>query len=120
MTIHEEKRDNRCPWKGAGLPDFSWNNVPNLGKNIPNDYKITKMYPVIVQYSKWPVYITTFSIPRSSKIYPNWDFWFEKKPFGNPGKELKQLPLPNSIVFTVHVEMYICTIVRLNVYLGRS
>jgi hypothetical protein len=25
-----------------GLPDFSWNNVPNLGKNIPNDYKITK------------------------------------------------------------------------------
>jgi hypothetical protein len=25
-----------------------------------------------------------FSIPRSSKIYPNWDFWFENIPFGNP------------------------------------
>jgi hypothetical protein len=21
---------------------------------------------------------------RPSKIYPNWDFWFENKPFGNP------------------------------------
>jgi hypothetical protein len=22
---------------------------------------------------------------RPSKIYPNWDFWFENKPSGNPG-----------------------------------
>jgi hypothetical protein len=28
--------------------------------------------------------ITTFSIPRPSKIYPNWDFGFENKPSGNP------------------------------------
>jgi hypothetical protein len=26
----------------------------------------------------------TFSIPSPSKIYPNWDFWFENKPSGNP------------------------------------
>jgi hypothetical protein len=25
-------------------------------------------------YSKWPKTITTFSIPRPSKIYPNCDF----------------------------------------------
>jgi hypothetical protein len=24
-------------------------------------------------------------IARPSKIYPNWDFWFENKPSGNPG-----------------------------------
>jgi hypothetical protein len=51
---------------------------------LPNAHK---MYPVVVQYSKWSEYITTFSIPRSSKIYPNWDFWFEKKPSGNPALE---------------------------------
>jgi hypothetical protein len=29
--------------------------------------------------------IPTFSIPRPSTIYPNWDFWSENKPSGNPG-----------------------------------
>jgi hypothetical protein len=28
--------------------------------------------------------ITTFSIPKSSKIYQNWDFCFENIPSGNP------------------------------------
>jgi hypothetical protein len=26
-----------------------------------------------------------FSDPRPSRIYPNWHFWFENKPSGNPG-----------------------------------
>jgi hypothetical protein len=30
-------------------------------------------------------YIPRFSKARPSKIYPNWDFWFENKPSGNPG-----------------------------------
>jgi hypothetical protein len=30
--------------------------------------------------------ITTFFIPRASKFYPKWDFWFENKPSGNPAK----------------------------------
>jgi hypothetical protein len=29
--------------------------------------------------------IYTVSNQRPSKIYPNWDFWFEIKPSGNPG-----------------------------------
>jgi hypothetical protein len=29
-------------------------------------------------------YIPTTSISRSSKIYPNWYFWLENKPSGNP------------------------------------
>jgi hypothetical protein len=28
--------------------------------------------------------LATFSNLRPSKIYPNWDFWFENKPSGNP------------------------------------
>jgi hypothetical protein len=44
---------------------------------------------MLVKYSKLPDFITTFSIPRSSKIYPNWDFWSEKKPSGNPGGAVK-------------------------------
>jgi hypothetical protein len=28
--------------------------------------------------------ISTFSIPRPSKIYPNWYLWFENIPSGNP------------------------------------
>jgi hypothetical protein len=66
------------------LPDFSLYNIPKRCKNIPNDYKITKcpkIYPMVVKYSKRP---TTFPIPRSSKTYPNGDFWSENKPSGNP------------------------------------
>jgi hypothetical protein len=27
---------------------------------------------------------------RPSKIYPNWDFWFENKPSGNPDQQLQR------------------------------
>jgi hypothetical protein len=50
--------------------------------NLPNDHKI---YQTAVIYSKWPKNIPTFSISSPSKIYPNWDFGFEKIPSGNPG-----------------------------------
>jgi hypothetical protein len=50
----------------------------------PNGHK---KYPMVVKYSKIPEYMTTFSIPRSSKIYPKWDFWSQKKPSGNPGRD---------------------------------
>jgi hypothetical protein len=29
-------------------------------------------------------YVLASSIARPSKIYPNWDFWFENIPSGNP------------------------------------
>jgi hypothetical protein len=46
-----------------------------------------KTYAVVVKYSKGPEYITTFSIPRSSELYPERDFWSENKPSGNPVKD---------------------------------
>jgi hypothetical protein len=35
----------------AGLPDFSWYDIPKRGKNIPNNYKI---YPTAAKYTTWP------------------------------------------------------------------
>jgi hypothetical protein len=32
-----------------------------------------------------------FFIARPYKIYPNWDFWFENKPSGNPVQDLAEL-----------------------------
>jgi hypothetical protein len=72
----------------AWLPDFPNLNVPKRGKiyqivnKLPNGHNHHQM---LIIYSKWPQNTPTFSIPRPSKIYPNWDFWFEKIPSGNPG-----------------------------------
>jgi hypothetical protein len=50
-----------------------------------NYTKPPEIYQKAVNYSKWLLNIQTFLILRPSKIYPNWDFWFENKPSGNPG-----------------------------------
>jgi hypothetical protein len=60
-----------------------------------NEGKYTKLpqhYQMAIKYTKWPYNFPNdnkihlhFSIPRPAKIYPNWDFWFENKPSGNPG-----------------------------------
>jgi hypothetical protein len=34
---------------------------------------------------------------RPSKIYPNWGFWFEKIPSGNPGHDKKRKPEASQI-----------------------
>jgi hypothetical protein len=48
---------------------------------VPDAHRI---YPMVVIFSKWPEYITTFSVPRSSKMYSNWYFWSEKKTIWQP------------------------------------
>jgi hypothetical protein len=45
-------------------------------ENIPNDQKITK----------WRQNTQTFSIPRPSKNYPNWNFRYENIPSGKNSK----------------------------------
>jgi hypothetical protein len=44
-----------------------------------------------MKYTKWPQNIPNghkiYIIARPSKIYPNWDFWFENMPSGNPALE---------------------------------
>jgi uncharacterized protein involved in tolerance to divalent cations len=86
-------------------------NIPNnqeiylITKNISNNqeiYLITKnisnnqeIYQLAIKYTNWsynvpnghiPI-ISTSSIARPSKIYPNWDFWLENIPSGNHGAE---------------------------------
>jgi hypothetical protein len=47
------------------------------------------MNQVTTRYTKWlstiPNGHNTFSISRTSKIFPNWDFLFQNIPTGNPG-----------------------------------
>jgi hypothetical protein len=53
---------------------------------IPNGHKISQMS---VKYSNGhKIHISTFPNLRQSKICPEWDFWFEKKPSGNPASNL--------------------------------
>jgi hypothetical protein len=37
-------------------------------------------YQTAIKCTKWPKNIPNISIPRPSKINPNWYFWFEKTP----------------------------------------
>jgi hypothetical protein len=60
-----------------GLPDFSWHKIPKWWKItsiLPNGHKI---YQMAIIYYKWELNTPTYPILRPSKIYPNWDFWFE-------------------------------------------
>jgi hypothetical protein len=81
-------------WPSTELPDFYWYMIPKPEKwtkwaqNVPNCHKIS---PMSAKYSKRPQNIFTFSNQRPSKIYPNWDFWFQNKPSGNPGRLSKPL-----------------------------
>jgi hypothetical protein len=60
--------------------DTIYQNVENTTTS-PNGHEI---YQMVVNYFEWPQNIPTFSILRSSKIYPSWDFWFENIPPANP------------------------------------
>jgi hypothetical protein len=70
----------------------------NTGKNIPNDHEVSQ---IATKYTKW-----TENLPNNHKIYqhlplqcppiyPNWDFWFENKPCGNPDEVFVHVISPN-------------------------
>jgi hypothetical protein len=58
-------------------------NIPN---NIPQHYQMAIKYITCSQdIPNGRIHnIPTFSIPKPSKFYPNWDFCFENIPSGNP------------------------------------
>jgi hypothetical protein len=71
----------------AGLPDFSWYNLPKRGKIYQTTTQYTKMsiiYQMAVKLTKCPKNTPTSFIARPSKMYPNWNFWSENKPSGDP------------------------------------
>jgi hypothetical protein len=57
--------------------------IYQMAIKLPNGHKIYQMFII---YSKWPLNIPIFSISRTSKNYPKWDFWFENIPSGNPAR----------------------------------
>jgi hypothetical protein len=94
------------------LPDFSWSKHSKTEKiyqftiNCTKRLYIHKLYQMAVKYSKLSSNVTIFSIPRPSKFYPNWDFWFENKSSGNPGRNFRAdffdaVPMQNGLSFTL-------------------
>jgi hypothetical protein len=86
------------------LPDFSWYNIPKREKiyqmtakhpkrlqNIPNGLKNIpkhyKTYQMDQKINKWSHNLPISPVARLSKNYPNWEFWFENKPSGNPARQ---------------------------------
>jgi hypothetical protein len=51
-------------------------------QNVPNGH--IHNIPNVCQIFQMAIKLSTFTNPGPSKIYPNWYFWFEKKPSGNP------------------------------------
>jgi hypothetical protein len=49
--------------------------IHQIATKLPKGHK---MHEIAVIYFKWSQSIPNFSIPRPSKIYPNWDFGFKK------------------------------------------
>jgi hypothetical protein len=64
--------------------DTMYQNLEKYTKSALNYQNGHKIYPMAVIYSKWTWNIPTISISRPSKIYPNWNLWFENIPSGNP------------------------------------
>jgi hypothetical protein len=55
--------------------------------------KTEKMYQINTKCTKWSKWIPNFhKIFQMAityiNIHPNWDFWFENKPSGNPGIDI--------------------------------
>jgi hypothetical protein len=73
------------------VPEFSCCKYQYV-KNIPNGRKYTNRL----------LNIPTFSVPRPSKIYTNWDFWFAKILSGNSGPIIKFFSSPVPDDGTLH------------------
>jgi hypothetical protein len=81
---HSEKEmlKRRIERLRAGLPDFSWCNIPKRGKIYQNTIKYTKWsqsgHIIDYMYQHLP-------LQDPPKIYPNWYFLFENMSSGKPG-----------------------------------
>jgi hypothetical protein len=71
-----------------------------MGNSIPNNHKIYQMAKKL-----------TSSIARPSKIYQNWNFWFENMPSGNPVANTKE----SARIKSKHTCMYTCLFISVHV-----
>jgi hypothetical protein len=84
-SVSKEKLNQRRRWlsPAARVARFFLVKQTKTGENLPNNHKI---YPTAIKCTKLQQIIPTFPLPRTSKICPNWDFWYEKIPSGNTGR----------------------------------
>jgi hypothetical protein len=59
-------------------------NIPNGTQNMPKGRKMDQM---AIKYTSQHT-----SMTRPSKIYPNWDFWFENNTIWQPWRPMKGFP----------------------------
>jgi hypothetical protein len=84
----------QCACK-IGLPDFPLVQYTKTGKMHQTTTKY--LYKMVIPYIKYnkiyrtPVKHIKNSNLRPSKIYQNWNFWYENVPSGNPAKSLKSV-----------------------------
>jgi hypothetical protein len=62
----------------------NWERLTKWQQNVPNG---CKLFPMGIKFIK------KISIPRPSKIYPNWDFWYANKSSGNPDVGINRIIL---------------------------
>jgi hypothetical protein len=67
---------------GAWYQD--WKKCTKWTQNVPNGHKSSHTY-VRKIFQMYQQYINIYQ-SQALQIYPNWDFWFEKKPSCNPGR----------------------------------
>jgi hypothetical protein len=80
----------------AGLPDFSWSNIPKrkkytkLPQNIPNGHKIHKMAAKYFKTHRYAYHSKALqNLPKFVLKYTNWQPW--RRLFDSPKLELKLL-----------------------------
>jgi hypothetical protein len=63
-------------------------NIPKRGKytKLPPNYRRAKIHQNGRNKFQMALEFNNFFIPRLSKIYPNWDCWFENIRSGKPAK----------------------------------
>jgi hypothetical protein len=54
------------------------------------------------------MYVQIFSFASPSKKYPNWDFWYENIPSGNPDYKLRYKNRCNLYLETLHLRSMLC------------
>jgi hypothetical protein len=59
----------------------NWAKIYQIATKLPKHHK---MYQMGIIYSKWPKSKPKVFHSKALKISPNWDFWFENIPSGNP------------------------------------
>jgi hypothetical protein len=61
--------------------------IYQIAAKLPNGHKA---YQITVAYYKWPqnTYTNLFH-SKALQNLPNWDFWFENKPSGNPARKVR-------------------------------